>query len=82
MLTTTEPTLTPYELEILLHYYWSPQAPINTERIGYTNSCSNLCGKELLVVTGGSWLKITPRGRAFVEHLLRQPLPICKWVVE
>lgn len=78
---SNEPTLTPYELEILLHVYYSPNfLPPNDE--AWRMARNRLFQRELLKDKPCSTYRITERGRAYIEHLLRQPLPVCKWVCE
>lgn len=75
------PTLTPYELEILLHYYSSCSDFPRWQAPAFHETREGLRRRDLLYADQ-SHFGIAPRGRAYIEHLLRQPLPVCKWVCE
>jgi len=80
------------DLQMLVHYYlWrhaaadsAPPPSVDDENIAkYSYGALQLLG--LLSATGsvekGYKFSITPKGRAFIEHVLKMPMPEVKWVM-
>lgn len=81
-------TLTPYEIEIVLHYYYSPEE--HPECAG--NSPAWRSSVDMLLAEGvlqlrkepsqyGATYESTERSRVYIEALKDVPLPVQKWVM-
>ena len=80
--------MSPYELKILLHYYVSPEdcpelgvAPIWDETV-LKFMDTQLLEKRVTPRLDESLYYISPRGEAYIEAILRLPLPVQRWMVE
>lgn len=75
--------MTPVILEILLHYYYSPEGYKGRNSCAENDSISFLYNEGLIIYNKSSNYIISDRGRAYVEHLLKQPLPepITRWEI-
>lgn len=77
--------MTPVILEILLHYYYSPLDYKGRNSCAENDGVAFLYNEELIIHNRGpdSNYIISERGRAYVEHLLKQPLPelITRWEI-
>lgn len=80
--------MSPLELAILMHYYWSPNdfrdgdftAPMVRATIErFRDQDELLCLNHGGV--GDATYKLTQRGRVFLDHLMAQPLPVQAWVM-
>lgn len=78
--------MTPFEIEIMLHYYYRPRyfrdgdfsAPAS--RSALESFCENGLLREA-PVNAGALYEITERGRVYVEALKSVPLPIQVWIM-
>lgn len=70
--------MTPLILEILLHYYYSLTDYVGRNSCAEQDAIKFIYDKELIVRNSGKGANyvISDRGRAYIEHLLKQPLPI------
>lgn len=79
---------TPLEMQILLHYYYSPEdykqgdysAPSVREAINSFRDQHGLIREKLEKDSYGLY-EITERGRALVHAALKTPLPVQVWVI-
>lgn len=67
---------------VLIHCYWSCQ-PIPYAGTSGDNAIRHLKATGMLVEVPGEAppYKVTPKGEAFVEHILKTPLPVQTWTV-
>lgn len=71
------------QLEVLLHYHYSPEQWDEAGRRITTssdNAHESLLKAELLVIVKGKY-SIGERGRVFVNGILATPLPEKRWVM-
>lgn len=76
--------MTPCQLEVLLHHYYSPE-PLLRDSRAYLEAQSMLVGQGLIEPSGEpGCYQATPRGRVYVEALQAVPLPkmASYWEVE
>jgi hypothetical protein len=86
--------VTPLQLEILLHYVYSPHdfregdfsAPavreaIDIFRADLKDSPYDTAGLLTKSERPGQTYTLSERGRVYIEHLLSQPLPVQTWTV-
>jgi len=71
--------MTPLEIQIMLHYYYSPN-DYNLQPPAVQEAVARFLDKDLLRLGSITLYEITERGMAYVEMLKKVPLPICKWV--
>lgn len=79
--------MTPFEFDILLHYYVS-SAPHRVELENppiWPETRAWLLAEGLLELrspteSGGAY-RATERAKAYIEHVLATPLPVSKWVI-
>jgi hypothetical protein len=78
--------MTPFSIEIVLHYYYSPEehrgshAPIWGGTIQFLLDEGLLAKRAELSEYGASY-EATEKGRAYVEALCAMPFPVQKWVM-
>ena len=80
--------MTPFELEVLMHYYVTP-APHRVELENppvWAAMRDWFIAEDLLKARtertrGDGTYLVTERGAAYVEHVLQTPLPLQKWYV-
>jgi hypothetical protein len=70
--------MTPYELEILLHYYVSPAPFARITAPAFLGAVGGLIGDDLLQLDEGGY-HVTDKGLAFVRMVLATPLPEQEW---
>jgi hypothetical protein len=72
----------PIYVEILLFYFTTPALHPCQDAPAYASARSWLIGSELLVhdATKASHYEVTDKGAAWIEMLLRTPLPEQRWV--
>ena len=78
--------MTPYEIDILLHYYARCEDHGDVERKPpiWPSTLLYFLEQELLATANAeaqAHYAITDRGRAYVEALQRVPLPVQVWVM-
>jgi DNA-binding HxlR family transcriptional regulator len=80
--------VTPFELEILLHMYYTPtkpdafvrRAPILPETlVAFVQE--GLIEESEPTEPDYCGYRLTERGTAYIEHVLAVPLPVVKWVL-
>lgn len=71
--------MTPLELRILLHYYYSPE-PFDELSDAQVGAEKNFVSEGLLKEVDNV-LKITPMGKFYIDYILRTPLPIMTFCV-
>ena len=79
--------LSPVELEILLHYHYSPmkyRAPFGLQgwRRVMLAACSRGIASEEISTTlpEGRTFKLTDRGERWIEMILATPMPVRSWI--
>jgi hypothetical protein len=70
--------LTPFELEVLMHYFVSQSEFQRINAPAFKGAVGRLIGDDLLELDGS--YKVTTRGRAYMYMLLDTPLPEHGWV--
>lgn len=80
-------TLTPVQLEVALHYYYSPELhPQYDESMAFAEAHIVLVDHGLIQcinkAPGHVEYRGTTRLAAYIEHILQRPLPVQKWVIE
>ena len=79
--------MTPLQLKMLLHYYTCAERYGKHEpehaKPEIRDQHQGLIVWELLSPcrSNESGYQITARGSAFIEALIKTPLPICKWII-
>ena len=74
--------MTPYELEILMHYHTSSSAFPRHHAPAFISTVNALEGMNLLQPTGEHLCFVTTaRAIAYIDHILNLPLPEQKWVM-
>lgn len=77
--------LTPFEIEVLLHYYCKPGDIENIDSIGGKSTCSQFAMAGLLIENpAGSQYKYSGNQAAlgvYVEALTSVPLPKQVWII-
>lgn len=80
--------MTPFELEILLHMYYTPTKPdafVRRARILPQTLCALITDGviEECPVKEPDYCeyRLTERGKVYIEHVLAVPLPVVKWVL-
>ena len=81
-------TMTPFELDILLHYYsciddhevTRRNPPIWPSTMAALKECGLLAEREE-PLSDQSLYYLTDRGHAYIEAVLEVPLPVQKWVL-
>jgi hypothetical protein len=73
--------MSPFELKILLHYYYSPEQYENFRTgipLEFILSC---CGQGVFRSTPNpdDGFMLTEKGQMWVESILATPMPIAKW---
>ena len=79
-------SVTPLQLEILLHCYYSPQ-PWRGDRslTPYKQAIQYFLESEMIEVSGKEYEEvydITERGHAYIEAILGLPFPTKTWIVK
>ena len=80
--------MTPFEIDILLHYYVSPDRhrveidnpPIWRETRQWFLDNDLLRHREPTIKSDASY-EVTERGKAWIEHVCSLPLPVATWVM-
>ncbi len=73
--------LTAGAMQMLLHYYTSPEPFRGRGNVRFDEECHNILNDCDLIFTasGGARWEIADKGRAYVEMVLETPLPVQKW---
>lgn len=73
----------PLRLQILIVFYMSPGPYDGAEKDGavYLEHRNALIARGLVYVPDGTFHRITNRGRAYIDHILKTPLPEQRWMM-
>jgi hypothetical protein len=72
--------MTPFHLEILLHYSYSNQPFERATASAHDEVARDLVKLGVLEVCGDGY-QGNDKGRAWVDFMLKTPLPVQKWVL-
>ena len=81
--------MSPLEIEVALHYFYSPNDHPDIDVPGYQQALANFLDNGMLVARDmaedsqaeASKYKSTDRLRVYCEALKKVPLPVKKWVI-
>ena len=73
--------MTPYEIRVMLHYYYSPE-PYPEDSPILATTLQKFVGADLLHIEDNNALRVTDKGRVYCEALIAMPLPRQVWVVD
>ncbi len=80
--------MTPFELDILLHYYAirEDHPVVDRQPPIWPETCDAFLNEgliEIIPVVQRQYCtyRLTERGKAYIEHVLAVPLPVVKWVL-
>ena len=73
--------MTPYQIEIVLHFHYSPEPWPQADAPAFPQTLSGLIGDDLLSARAGpGCYETTPRGKVLVDMWCSTPLPEMRFI--
>ena len=72
--------MTPLELEVLLHIYYSPEINPLMESMAGSAALRRFAEENTIFLDPEGTYRLTEKGDTFVKMLLATPIPIQQWI--
>ncbi len=73
---------TPNDINVLMHYYACPESHPRAGSVAVRGSVDLFIQDEILTSNDDNEIRVTDKGRAWIEIILRTPYPNQVWIDE